>query len=193
MLGLLLIASQQVAQTPAPPVLQISFQDSNGKRRAITGTPDQRGTVMFLMIPDCPIARQYAAEMERIRKEYAPKKIQTFTVIADPDYTPARSKLFAKEYGIGSPVILTSKNRFTFSSGQAISPTAIVISNDGQIVYRGRIDDRYPKLGVQRKPRRRDLRIALDQFLASKPVSVPQTKAVGCIIPPEFLKGRGVR
>ncbi len=193
MLGLLVISIAQAAQTPAPPVMQFTLKDSTGKVQAITGSSTSRAAVLFLVLPDCPIARQYASEMERIRKDYAKKKIRTYTVIADPDYTPAKAKVYAKDYNIGSTIILTSQNPIIFDSGNPISPMAILIRNDSVIIYKGRIDDRFPKLGVQRKPQRRDLRIALDQFLAGKPVTVQETKAIGCIIPPEFLKGRGVQ
>lgn len=193
MLGLLLISNLQIAQTPAPPELQLRFVDSNGTQRAITGTNEFKATVLFFVLPDCPVARQYSTEIERIRKEYISRGIQTFTVIADPDYSPRKAKSFAQDYGINAPILLTSQNRIVFSKGQAISPMALVITDKSRVVYEGRIDDRYPKLGVQRKPQRRDLRIALEQFLTSKPITVPKTKAIGCIIPPEFLKGPNAR
>lgn len=193
MLGLLVISIAQAVQTPAPPKPQLSFKDSTGKLQAISQSSSSRAAVLFLVLPDCPIARQYASEMERIRKDYAKKKIRTYTVIADPDYTPAKAKVYAKDYNIGSTIILTSQNSLSFTKTDAVSPMAIVITDDSRVIYQGRIDDRFPKLGVQRKPQRRDLRIALDQFLSGKPITVPKTKAVGCIIPPEFLKGPNAR
>ena len=43
------------------------------------------------------------------------------------------------------------------------------------IRYRGRVDDQY-LVGIARnKPTRADLRLAIDELLAGKPVSVPQT------------------
>ena len=65
-----------------------------------------------------------------------------------------------------------------------ITPEVAVLTLDGQMAYRGRIDDTYPGLGQKRNaPLRRDLREALDAILAGKPVAVPRTEAVGCFIP----------
>jgi hypothetical protein len=50
-------------------------------------------------------------------------------------------------------------------------------------MYLGRIDDRFPDLGVRREePTTHELRDALDAVLAGKPVETPRTLAVGCFI-----------
>jgi hypothetical protein len=59
-----------------------------------------------------------------------------------------------------------------------------VLSPSGDVLYRGRIDDRVADFGKRRvEPTRRDLRLALDAILAGKPVQARLTKAVGCYIP----------
>jgi hypothetical protein len=53
----------------------------------------------------------------------------------------------------------------------------------GRIVYRGRIDDRYVDLGVERpKATTRDLADALAAVVSGKPVPQAVTQAVGCFI-----------
>ena len=50
-------------------------------------------------------------------------------------------------------------------------------------MYRGRIDDRFVDLGLERpSPTRRDLAEAIAAVLAGKPVDQPRTQAVGCFI-----------
>ena len=60
-----------------------------------------------------------------------------------------------------------------------------MVGHDGKILYSGRIDNFYAGLG---KPRRQatvhDLRTALEETLAGKPVTTPKTDPVGCYIPP---------
>ena len=52
------------------------------------------------------------------------------------------------------------------------------------MVYRGRINDRFPRLGDSRAQARvHDLREAIEATLAGRPVAVPLSKAVGCYIP----------
>jgi hypothetical protein len=63
-----------------------------------------------------------------------------------------------------------------------ITPEAAVVAG-GRVVYRGRIDDRYVDLGVERpSPTVHDLADALAAVLAGKPVPHATTQAVGCFI-----------
>jgi hypothetical protein len=67
--------------------------------------------------------------------------------------------------------------------GVSVVPSVAVIDPAGRAVYRGRIDDRFVQIGRERAAaNRRDLREALEEVLAGRPVSVAQTPAVGCAI-----------
>ena len=67
-------------------------------------------------------------------------------------------------------------------TGATITPEAAVVVG-GKVVYRGRIDDRYVDLGVERpSPTTHDLVDALTAVLAGKPVARATTQAVGCFI-----------
>jgi hypothetical protein len=73
--------------------------------------------------------------------------------------------------------------------GPKVTPEVIVLDGDFAVRYRGRIDDRYSaRMKAKAKPGRCDLANALDEILAGKPVSVPETKAFGC--PIEVRDGR---
>ena len=66
--------------------------------------------------------------------------------------------------------------------GATVTPEAAVYAG-GRVVYRGRIDDRYVDLGVERPaPTRHDLADALTASLAGKPAPHATTQAVGCFI-----------
>jgi hypothetical protein len=70
-------------------------------------------------------------------------------------------------------------------TGLTIVPAAVVFTANGQLVYRGRIDDRVVSLGVWRPmARTRDLALALDRSLAGRATTLVTTPAVGCYIKP---------
>ena len=66
---------------------------------------------------------------------------------------------------------------------ERITPEAAVFAPDREMVYRGRIDDRYVDFGKTRaRATRHDLTDALEAVLAGESVPNPRTEAVGCFI-----------
>jgi hypothetical protein len=60
----------------------------------------------------------------------------------------------------------------------------VILSPAGEVLYRGRVDDRFIDIGKTRyRPAHDDLREALDQILEGQPVRNPVTKVLGCAIP----------
>ena len=63
------------------------------------------------------------------------------------------------------------------------TPEAAVFA-DGELVYRGRIDDRFVDFGKTRAAATtHDLAFALQAILDGRPVPESRTRAVGCFIP----------
>jgi hypothetical protein len=64
-----------------------------------------------------------------------------------------------------------------------VTPEAAVFDASGKMVYRGRIDDRYVDLGLERPAAtKRDLEDALNAVLSGRSVEQPVTQAVGCFL-----------
>jgi hypothetical protein len=88
------------------------------------------------------------------------------------------------EYQIKVPVVLDARHEWVRKAGVSIAPEAAVFSRDGELLYRGRIDNRYADLGKRRAVvTSYDLRDALQAILAGQPIKAPRTQAIGCTIP----------
>src|SRR5438128_1861360 len=148
--------------------------------------PDGKASVLFFITSDCPISNSYAPEIQRICSDYGPKRVACSLVYVDPDLTAADVRKHVREFGYnGIPAILDSTQKLVHAAGAAVTPEAAVIGASGQVLYRGRIDNVYAALGKRRREAtEKDLRRALDEILSGKPVSTPETKAIGCFIPP---------
>lgn len=141
-------------------------------------------TVYLFTTTDCPIANGYAPEINRIVSAYAPRNIDFRLVYVDPDTTDEQAKHHAKEYGYTCLFLLDPRHEWVRKVGATMTPEAAVVSSDGSLVYRGRIDDLYVDYGKRRKePTTRDLRDALDAVLEGKPILNRTTTAIGCFIP----------
>jgi hypothetical protein len=111
-------------------------------------------------------------------------------VQSDPATTAEQARRHRAEYEIAAPIALDAQQAWVKRAAATRTPEAVVFSPVGEILYRGRIDDRYVGLG-QKRPQAtaHDLRDALAAIVAGQPVKVSRTEAVGCYIP-ELPKGK---
>lgn len=174
-------------------LLAPAVQDSEGLRWSGTDIegapvsipmPEAKATVAIFIAVDCPISNRYAPELARIRAEYEPKGVRLLRVYIDASFSAKDFREHGDEFKMGMPALLDAKHALVKLLGVTVTPEAAVVDSAGRLQYRGRIDDSYLEHGRLRlEEPRRDLRIALDEILAGKPVSVPATPAIGCGIP----------
>jgi len=169
--------------------VSLTIQDINGVARSPL-QPDGKASVLFFVTSDCPISNSYAPEIQRICSAYGSKRVSCNLVYVDPDLTLTDVKKHVKDFGYsGVPAILDSTQKLVQAAGAKTTPEAAVFGPSGQVLYRGRIDNVYASLGKRRPAAtEHDLRKALDEILDGKPVSTPETKAIGCYIPPPGVK-----
>ncbi len=153
---------------------------ADGGRETLFPAADRRATVVIVVLAECPIARGYSPEIARLAKVYGPKRVRFAMAFADAEPPAIRTQM--KAYGLSFPGAKADRRLIDLLRARA-APTAAIVGADGRVVYSGRIDDRFPALGVQRPARTHDLRLALDQFLAGKPVVPSRTAVVGCALP----------
>ena len=142
--------------------------------------------VLFFITHDCPISNFYAPEIQRICGQYGSQGVSCALVYVDPQMDAAEVRKHLNDFGYkGIPAILDGKHKVVDAAGAKVTPEAILVAHDGKVLYSGRIDNFYAGLG---KPRRQatvhDLRTALEETLAGKPVTTPKTNPVGCYISP---------
>jgi hypothetical protein len=157
--------------------------DIDGRKQALVQA-ERKATVLFFLLPDCPVSNAYAPEIQRICADHEAKKVAAFIVHADPDVTADKARKHAKEYGLKCPVLLDPKHDLVKRTGATMAPEAVLLGPDGKVLYRGRIDDWYVDYGKRRgEPSQRDLRNAIDAVLQGNAVATPTTKVIGCYLP----------
>lgn len=140
---------------------------------------DKRPAVLIFALPECPILRGYIPELQRIGKT---KGVRFFLIHVDPKMDGASARSFAKDYALPFVPVLDARHILVKRFKIEAVPTAVVLDTHGQAAYVGRIDDRYPQLGVLRTPQRHDLRDALAAVLSHRS-RIKRTSVVGCAIP----------
>ncbi|BDC48155.1 hypothetical protein F183_A04710 [Bryobacterales bacterium F-183] len=144
-------------------------------------TPDDgpRASVQIFVRTDCPVSNRYAPEIAAIYEQYSAKGVDFQLVYPlGGDIEKHRA-----EYRLPMPGIADTGRDLSRRAKASTTPQAAVFVN-GQLVYTGRIDDRYVDFGKYRnQPQHRELRDALDAVLAGGKPKVSTAKAVGCAIP----------
>jgi hypothetical protein len=179
---LLIVAAASAAPATSKATDAVVFRDTAGRLHAVTATP-ARAVVLFFITPDCPVSQGYVPEMNRIQQVYAPRGVAVFAVQGDSVYSEADFRRHAAEYAYRFPVLLDPRQDLVRHTNARVTPEAVVLSPQGRVLYQGRIDDRIVSLGTRRQQATSlDLRNALDDVLAGRPVRQPKTLAFGCFI-----------
>jgi peroxiredoxin len=176
---------ERVAERSKAPAWDFSLLDAAGRKHTAQEWREARAVALFFIATECPISNRYAPEINRLVAAYAAQGVVFYGVHSDPEIGAPTVSQHARDYGFDFPVLLDPAQTLASRTGVILTPTAVILSPAGELLYRGRIDNRYLDFGKYRdagvKP---DLRLALDDVVAGKPVAEPITKPIGCALPP---------
>jgi AhpC/TSA family len=164
----------------------IAVRDLDGVTREPLKVAPGHVEAMFFVTNDCPVSNYYAHEIRRICESYAQRGVSCSLIYTDPAFTDEQAKKHAADYGHGDyPKIVDRTHALVKATGVAINPTSVLIRPGGSIAYRGRIDNSFAAIGVQRRVvTEHDVRDALDAVLAGRPIAKPEQPSIGCFIEP---------
>jgi len=170
---------------PLLPLLAVLVQTLAGASVDPLRAPDGTKAIVFLFTStDCPISNRYAPEVRRLAETYGSKGVVFRLVYPNPAETASaiREHMAAFQYSGAAEAFRDPAHALVKLAGATVTPEAAVYAG-GRLVYRGRIDNRYVELGVERPAAtERDLANALAAVVAGKPVAAATTQAVGCYI-----------
>ncbi|MBX9789026.1 MAG: redoxin domain-containing protein [Pirellulales bacterium] len=159
-----------------------SLRDFRGKQHSLGELSDEKLLVVVFLGTDCPLVKLYAPRLQELATEYAERGVEFVAINSNLQDTVTKIGAFAQRAGIKFPILKDADSAIADRFGAERTPEAFVLDGDGVVQYRGRIDDQFG-VGFQRpQVGRKDLAIAIDELLAGKPVSMPETAAPGCLI-----------
>jgi len=132
---------------------------------------------------DCPVANAYAPEINRLHDEYRPKGVRFRLVYPYSELEKTEVREHVEEYGLEPDTVIDREHRLVKRAGASITPEAAVYDRDGELVYRGRINNLYADFGDRRRVvTEHDVREVLDALLTGREVTFRETDAIGCMI-----------
>lgn len=142
-------------------------------------------TVIMFISNHCPYVKHLRKQLVEVAKEYQTKGIRFIAICSNdtkryPEDSPKRMTEVAKELHFPFPYLHDETQEIAKVYQAACTPDFYVFDKDLKCVYRGQFDDSRP--GNNRPVNGNDLRNALENILAGKPVDTNQKPSVGCNI-----------
>jgi peroxiredoxin len=156
--------------------------DAAGKPWSLADHQGKKAYVVLFLGTQCPINNSYAPRLADLHKQYADKGVLFVAINSNHQDTAKDVADHAKKFGIPFPVLRDVDQKVADRFGAQRVPEAFVLDAAFKVVYHGRIDDQFGIGFTRPQPTRQDLVAALDEVLAAKKVSQPQTEVAGCYI-----------
>ena len=163
--------------------------DANGKKVKLS---DYRGKYVVLewTNPECPFVRKHydSGNMQGLQKEWGARDVVWLAVNStnQSSYEYKSPQQMGEWMRVKDAAPKASLIDGTSATGRAYgaktTPHMFIVNPDGDVIYRGAIDDRRSTNPADAKSANNYVRAALSEALAGKPVTVASTTPYGCSV-----------
>jgi peroxiredoxin len=180
--GLAGLASAALAAGPqlgAPaPAFSLTTLDGQAFTLAEAARSHKAVVVMFIAT-QCPYSNAYNDRMRDMAAAYAKRGVLFVGINSNKTEPAEEVASHAKKHGFAFPLMKDPENKVADLYDARHTPEIYVVDSQGILRYHGRIDENYENPAGVTSP---DLKNALEEMLAGKPVQKAETKAFGCSI-----------
>lgn len=163
-------------------IASFHLKDYRGTEFQLDDLRDSKLVVVAFLGTECPLVELYGPRLQQLSDQYADQSVSLIGINSNAQDNVTEIATFVRKHAIRFTMLKDVGNRIADQFGAARTPEVFVLDPQRRIQYRGRIDDQFG-IGFQRPAAQvRDLNNAIDELLAGKDVSQPNTDAVGCQI-----------
>jgi len=158
------------------------LRDLRGSRRPLDGFTKNQAIVFVFLGTECPVSNLYLPTVIEMENRYRPKGVQFLAVYSNEPDDAGKVAGHAYDRDVPFLVLKDYGQRLADAIGVTRVPAAAILDNKLTLRYRGRIDDQYGVAARRPKPARNDLADSIDELLAGKAISTPETESDGCVL-----------
>lgn len=157
---------------------------TDGQLYSLSSFGNTPALVVIFTCNHCPYAQAYEDRLIALARTYQPRGIAFIAINPNetngyPEDNMEAMKRRAAEKNFPFPYVRDDTQQVAKTFGAVCTPHIFVFDRERKLVYEGRIDDNWK---VPHAVRSHDLKNALDDLLAGRPVQVPQAPPMGCSI-----------
>jgi len=140
--------------------------------------------------PECPFVKKHygSDNMQKLQEQYTSKGVVWLTIDSNApgtegSITPEQAqKITASWKTHQTALLLDPDGKAGRAYGAKNTPNMVIINPEGKIAYEGAIDSKASPNPADIPSSTNYVKAALDQSLAGKPITTPQTKPYGCSV-----------
>lgn len=167
--------------TPLPPFM---LPDTRGRMHTPAQLAGPKGLLVAFTCNHCPYAVAVWERLVRLAQEAAALGIGTAAINPNihPDYpedAPEKMAALAQRYGVAFPYLVDAMQESARAFDARCTPDFYLFDAQGQLYYRGRMDDAWQD---ERRVSRRDLADAMRAMISHMAAPSEQIPSMGCSI-----------
>lgn len=168
---------------PAAPAIGTVLEDfklpnADGKDHSLKSLMGKNGAVVIFIATKCPVSNAYNDRMEKLAQDYKAKGISVIGINSNVAELGPEIKSHAADNKLTFAILKDNGNKIADRLGATRTPEVYIIDGNMKLVYHGRIDNSQKVEAITSN----DVREALDEMLAGKPVTKTGGAAFGCTI-----------
>ncbi len=175
------ISDEAVAVPPNEQLHAFELKTLDGE--TVDVSPADSGvTVVCFLGTECPLVQLYSVRLSQMADELRDRGVEFVGINSNFHDTSDDIRQYLQRQSLSFPLIRDEGNVVADRFGATRTPEVFVLDHRLSVTYQGRIDDQYEPGVTRTAATRDDLRIAIEETLAGKAVSVANADAVGCLI-----------
>lgn len=175
-------ASVESASAIGRSVQDFTLDNCYGKSVSLNDFKDRKAIAIVFLGTECPLAKLYGPRLQAIQDRYQDAGVQVIGINSNKQDSLTELAAYVHRHEIRFPMLKDLGNAVADAFKAERTPEVFLLDQDHTIRYHGRIDDQYGVGYSRERDAKPELTLAIDELLAGKDISTPETKAVGCHI-----------
>jgi peroxiredoxin len=163
---------------------KFTLPNVDGKEYSSDDFKVEKALIVIFSCNHCPYVQAYQDRMISIQRDYREKGVRMIAINSNDssqyeDDSFEEMKKRAEEKKFNFLYLRDEDQTIAKKFAATHTPEIFVFDNSRKLIYHGKIDDNWKD---EDKVRSQYLRDALDEYLAGREISVPETFSIGCTI-----------
>jgi peroxiredoxin len=156
----------------------------DGKKYSLGFYKDNQALIVIFSCNHCPYVQAYEDRIKRIQEDYKSKGVFVLAINSNedsgyPEDSFENMKKRASEKKFNFPYLRDDEQSVARAYDATHTPEIFLFDKNKKLAFHGKIDDNWQE---PKKVQNHYLKNALDELLAGKEISVPETFTIGCTI-----------